>query len=223
MLSRPVTVWTTKHIAEGRESMAPGGDGQMDQAGYLRNHSPRCIAGFTVKPTELRGVEFDGHSSVSQINVNAHPGITIEGPNHINSVFALACSCGNNWHYTHGYRWTNPDYHNSVVFLSPLGLECAVCRRMTDLLDTDIHGYDGELGHGSATVRAKGDRVVYECPTCGRQPLELFVRFEYPDDLFDGNFPAFAGREQDLFTWFSVVGTCSQCNAMLAIADFECA
>jgi hypothetical protein len=195
----------------------------MDQAGYFKSHPPRCIAGFTAKAAELRGVNFDGHSSVSKAKGDAPPGVTIEGPEHINPVFALSCSCGNKRHYIHGHRWTNPDFHNAVVFLSPLVLECAACRKMTDLLDTDTHGYDAELGHGSATARAKGDRVVYECPTCGRQPLEPFVRFEYPDNLFDRDSPAFAGREQDLFSWFSLVGVCAQCNAMLSVADFECA
>ena len=94
---------------------------------------------------------------------------------------------------------------------------------MTDLLDTDVHGYDAELGHGSATVRAEGDRVIFECALCGRQPLECFVRFEYPDDLLDRDFKDFAGREQELFTWFNLVGKCPGCSKLLAVADFECA
>jgi hypothetical protein len=49
------------------------------------------------------------------------------------------------------------------------------------------------------------------------------VQFEYPDDLFDGDFPEFAGREQELFTWFSLFGDCPQCAERLSIADFECA
>jgi hypothetical protein len=65
--------------------------------------------------------------------------------------------------------------------------------------------------------------VVFECPTCGRQPLQAFVRFEYPDDLFEGDFPEFAGREQELFTWFNLVGRCPKCSQVLPVADFECA
>lgn len=94
---------------------------------------------------------------------------------------------------------------------------------MTDLLDTDLHGYDAEWGDGSATVRAEGEPAVFECPTCGRMPLEAFVRFEYPDDLFDRDFPKFAGREQDRFSWFSLLGKCPQCSQLLPVADFECA
>ncbi len=195
----------------------------MDQASYFRSHPPRCIAGFTARPTELRGVEFDGHASMSQLTFEVPPGVTIDAPEHINPVFALSCQCGGIRHYVHCHRWVNVEFNNAVVILSPLGLECAACRKTTELLDTDVHGYDAELGHGSATVRAQGERVVYECPTCGRQPLETFVRFEYPDDLFDGDFPEFAGREQELFTWFNLVGKCPECSQVLAVADFECA
>jgi len=195
----------------------------MDQASYLRSHPPRCIAGFTARPTRLPGIEFDGHVSMSQLNIEVPPGVTIDAPEHINPVFALSCQCGHTQHYVHGYRWINPDFHNAIVCLSPLVLQCAACGKMTHLLDTDVHGYDAELGHGTATVRAMGERVVYECPRCGRHPLEAFVRFEYPDGLFDGNFPKFAGREQELFTWFNLVGKCPQCSRVLHVADFECA
>ncbi len=138
-------------------------------------------------------------------------------------MFALSCRCGSDRHYVHCYRWANPDFHNQVVILSPLDLECAACRAIAPLLDTDAHGYDAELGHGTATARGQGERVVFECPTCGRQPLQAFVRFEYPDDLFDGDYPEFAGREPELFTWFNLIGRCLQCLQVRPVADFECA
>src|SRR6516162_6566925 len=107
----------------------------MNQASYYRSHPPRCIAEFIARPTALPGVEFDGHVSRSQLNFDAPAGMTIQGPEHVNPVFALSCPCGGGRHYIHGYRWINPDFHNAVVFLSPLVLECAACRKMTDLLD----------------------------------------------------------------------------------------
>jgi hypothetical protein len=195
----------------------------MDQVSYFRSHPPRCIAGFAARPTELPNVKLDGHVSMSQLNLEVPPGVTIDAPEHINPVFSLFCRCGGIRHYVHCFRWVNPDFNDAVVTLSPLALECAACRKATELLDTDIHGYNSELGHGSSTVRARGEHVVFECPTCGRQPLEAFVRFEYPDDLFDGDFADFAGREQELFTWFNLVGRCAQCSQLLPVADFECA
>jgi hypothetical protein len=50
----------------------------MDQASYFRRHPPRCIAGFNVRPATLPGVEFDGHVSKSQLNVEGPSGVTIE-------------------------------------------------------------------------------------------------------------------------------------------------
>lgn len=196
----------------------------MDQVSYFRSHPPRCIAGFTARVAHLPGVAFDGHVSMSQLsNIDVPPGVTIDAPEHISPVFALSCQCGCGRQYVHCYRWSNPDCDNAIVFLSPLVLECAACGKMTELLDTNLHGYDAELGHRIATARARGQHVVYQCPECGRQPLEAFVRFEYPDDLFDGDFPEFAGREQELFTWFNLVGKCPKCSQLLAVTDFECA
>lgn len=195
----------------------------MDQAEYFRNHPPRCIAGFKVQSTALSEARFDGHSSKSQLDFDVPGEVTIDAPEHLNTVFSLSCNCGGSQHYIHGYRWTNPDFHDAIVFLSPLVLECSACGKMTDLLDTDVHGYDGELGHGTATARALGHRVVFECPDCGRRPIQIFVRFEYPDDLFDDDFPEFQGRQQDLFTWFSLLGRCATCSQLLPVADFECA
>jgi hypothetical protein len=160
---------------------------------------------------------------MSQLSPDVRPGVTIEAPEHYNPTFALQCQCSSNRHFVHCYRWVNPDYNNAVVTLSPLVLECTACAKISELLDTAVHGYDSELGHGSATARAQGKRVVFECQDCGRQPLEAFVRFEYPDDLFDSNFPEFAGRQQELFTWFSLVGRCARCLHILRVADFECA
>jgi len=178
----------------------------MDQVSYFRSHPPRCIAGFTSTPVTLPGIKFDGHGSL------------------INSVFALACSCGSGQHFIHGFSWINPDnFDNTPVFLSPMSLECTACGKRTELIDTDAHGYDAELGHILATARGRGDPSVYECLECGRQPLDAFARFEYPYELFDEDFAEFAGREQDLFSWFSLLGKCRQCSQLLAVADFECA
>jgi hypothetical protein len=32
----------------------------MDQASYFRSRPPQCLAGFTARPAERLGVEFDG-------------------------------------------------------------------------------------------------------------------------------------------------------------------
>jgi hypothetical protein len=174
----------------------------MDQGDYFRTHPPRCIAGFTATLVELPEVEFDGH-----------------GEPH-NPVFALACRCGSRQLKVHGYRWVHDS--GRVFLLSPLAAECAACGQRTELFDAGTHGYDGELSHSGAR-RAEGEPVVDDCGACGEQVVEVFARFEYPTDLFGGGYPEFAGREQDLFTWFSLVGRCCACGQMLGFADAECA
>ncbi|MBX3442388.1 MAG: hypothetical protein KF774_08265 [Planctomyces sp.] len=195
----------------------------MDHAEYFRSHPPRCIAGFTAVPAELPGAAFDGHVSLSQLDFEPPPGVTIHAPELTNPIFALACRCGGQRHFVHCHCWINPDYGDQAVILSPLDLECAVCGKLTPLFDSDLHGYDVEIGAGSSSVRGEGDRMVFECPTCGRQPLQAFVRFEFSGDLFDEESSEFAGREQDLFSWFTLQGQCPKCSQLLSVADFECA
>lgn len=181
----------------------------MDLANFFRSHPPRCLGGFVVQNTELNDVVFDGHYSGA--------------PGELNPIFALSCRCGSNQHYVHCWRWANPWFHNKVVTLSPIALECAACSLTAPLLDTDIHGYNSELNLGSSTVRAGGDQAVFECPACGKQPLQTFARFEYPDDLLEEDDPEFAGREQELFSWFTLIGQCPKCQQKMTVADFECA
>jgi hypothetical protein len=223
----------------------------MDQAGYLRSHPPRCLAGFATRESELPGVVFDGHHE------------------NLNTVFLVSCECGHDRHYVLGHYWREPDgdtlaspdtygtfapsfvtkvherarqimmgRHNpsepeppsrlsrqtrDLVFLSPLAARCEACGRITELIDTNRHGYDAEIGALVATMRGEGDRVEHECKECGRKPLRLWARFEYSRDLFDRGIREFHGREQELFSWFSLVGHCSGCSSLILVADYECA
>lgn len=194
-----------------------------DQARYYRDHPPRCIVGFVPKPAELPGFTFDGHASPPSFQA---PGtLVIEGAQHLNAVFLLACTCGHEQHYVLGYHWRVPD-DGPLLFLSPLALRCAACGKETPLLDTDRHGYDAEQGGIVATARAEGERGEYRCHRCGAQPLTVCVRFEYSDDLLDERWLSheeFRDRQQDLFTWFSLVGKCPGCSYLLSVTDFECA
>jgi ribosomal protein L37E len=190
-----------------------------EQIAYYQRHPPRCLAGFKAIPCELRGVFFDGHASPP---IEATETI-IEGGGHVNPVFLLACACGYDQHRVTGYNWRNPDYHNELVFLSPLTISCGHCGKSTELIDTDRHRYDAEIGAIVATARAEGTKGDYICNRCGPNLLQLCIRFEYPDDLFDSDDEGFRGREQDLFSWVTLIGKCHGCSRLLSVAEFECA
>lgn len=175
----------------------------MDHADYFRTHPPRCIAKFTATPTELPEVVFES---------NGEP---------FNSIFALTCRCGSGKFMVHGHRSIDPDTGNTQL-LSPLSAECSGCGKKTLLFDAAKHGHDGELGQ-SIQKKLKGESVIEDCGECNNLVMELFVRFAYPSDLFDGNYSDFQSREQDLFTWFSLVGRCTGCEQMLGFADAKCA
>jgi hypothetical protein len=191
-----------------------------EQATYYCSHPPRCISGFVAEPVRLRNYEFDGHASAPS---EPTPGSIIEGGQQLNCVFLLVCACGCEEHRIVGYWWRNPDFRNELVFLSPLTLKCNSCGKETELIDTDRHGYDAEIGGIVATARSKGERSEYSCSHCGPRGMNVIVRFEYPDDLFGAVRETFRGREQDLFTWFSLIGKCPGCTRLLAVTDFECA
>jgi hypothetical protein len=176
----------------------------MNQVDFFRSNPPRCLANFIVTPCELPGVEFDGHGEP------------------LNSIFRVTCHCGSAKHFIVGYTWQNPDYGNRSVFLSPISLRCGSCARLTELIDTDIHGHDGEQG-ASCTARSEGRKEDFACPNCGPQTFEVFTRFEYPSVLVDSDDELYRGRESEFFSWFSLCGICSACNKFQDITDYECA
>jgi hypothetical protein len=169
----------------------------------LRNTPPRCLDGFKIAPVELKDVAFDGHGS------------------DLNKVYRLACGCGHDRFRVLGHLLKND--RGQAVFVSPLALECADCGTVTELIDTDQHGYDAELGHGSATIRGNGVRTHYACETCGVRPMTAFARFEHSGEELADSFIEQFPNVQDCFSWFSLLGKCDGCRRMLNVADFECA
>jgi hypothetical protein len=206
----------------------------QDQANYFQDNPPRCIKEFKTEPVSLGGVEFDGHPSL-EVSLNPVVNRKIHTPVNINTVFRLRCGCGHTKAYILGrYRPIPKEYHQAFgpfFFDAPLALRCEFCNTVTELFDARTHGYNGEMGLSSIRSgntetgkdRESGERTEFKCEKCGPVPIEAIVRFEYPDDLFDEGLCAFAGREQDLFTWFSVVGRCSRCGQLIEVTDFECA
>lgn len=176
----------------------------MNQLDHHSINPPKCLAGFVVTPAARLGVWQGGHSGSLIV------------------AFRVSCACGSPSHFVNGYRWKNPDYHNVDVFLSPIELRCASCNRTALLIDTDIHGHDGEMSC-SCTARGEGTPSDFACTQCGIQAFEVFSQFSYPDDLFEPELDKFRGRESDLFDWFDLCGVCMKCGQLREITDFECA
>ena len=169
---------------------------------YFETHPPRNIAGFTTMSVTFPDIQFDGHGE------------------ELNPAFWIKCKCGSDQHRIHGFKFI---VEGGYIFLSPLEVECPKCSLSSGLLDTDSHGYDSELGHGSATRRAEGEATQFSCATCSGVNFNTFLRYEYPQDLFDGSFDATGKAKEDLYTWVTCVGRCSGCQAIWIVADFECA
>lgn len=188
---------------------------------HFQTHPPRCLSKFVARPTDLPGAIFDGHSPISLEDLPPEWDDKF-GPRHLNPIFELGCRCGEKLFFVHGYRWSEQADGQPIVFMSPLTLECISCGTSNVVFDSNQHGYDAEFGYRSNVVPSDDQRIVFECERCGRQPLHCYARFELRNNMI-GEIPEFAGREQDLFSWFTLAGRCLRCSELLTIGEFECA
>jgi len=86
----------------------------------------------------------------------------------------------------------------------------------------EYHGYDGEMGNG-CNEDHKGRRSKLACPSCGVKQFQVFARFEYSPHLRNEESEEWRGKEQDLFSWFTLVVECEGCSRRGVVADEECA
>jgi hypothetical protein len=178
---------------------------KSEMMAYFNCHPPRCLNELGAVPVDLIGAVFDGHGE------------------DLNPVFHISCKCGNETGKVRGYFWTNPDFNNTTVFISPFEFICTECGAESVFFDSAEHGSDAEFADFCSTARALGNPGVFACPECKNEIFKLFVRFEYSEDLFDDNFPEFKNRQQDAFSWFTLLGQCSECSCQLTITELECA
>src|ERR671934_683040 len=136
----------------------------------LRNPPPACVRGFRLTPAELPEYWDDNCKSVWQ----------------------LACTCGEEQGAILGYSLKdyNPDYAGPEVFISPLAFECVSCGKITEIIDTDRHGYHSQVaklegGVGSVQYRGQGPRARFACPACGVTRFSVTVGFVYWRGAFD--------------------------------------
>jgi hypothetical protein len=170
----------------------------------LRTTVPSCLSSFKVTPTQLPE-QFDDNPC---------------------SIWQIACRCGSSEGRFLGYplKDYNTEYNGPVCFLSPLAFECAACKAVTELLDTDRHGYHAEVARrqgdktGSAKLRGGGPRQSFICPSCSGELFGVTVGFVfwYPDELAE----EFDGEWEALYSVFLCHCKCAGCGQVSQPTDF---
>lgn len=163
-------------------------------------NAPRCLAGFELSP-------------VHQLDCWEE-----------RTSWQLFCPCGANTGQVLGYSLKDfsPDYDGPEMFVSPLAFQCVACAKVTEIIDTGVHGYDGECGH-PATIRGEGTRKAFACIRCGATAFTVTAGCSYPHfDLIEDE-PDLEPRSQDFFDCFGCLGVCTVCGTESAIANYELA
>lgn len=132
-------------------------------------------------------------------------------------VFAVACRCGGETFQVLGFR------QEDGFFAAPLSLKCDRCGGTEEVFDIATHGWDAELGNGCYSIRGSGTPSQYRCPTCEGVSFIPFVGVSYQIDSIEDLDPADQARVQDLFDWFYLDVSCTDCDKDSSVTDYECA
>ncbi len=109
--------------------------------------------------------------------------------------------------------------------MSPLGFQCEACGKITELLDTDLHGYHAECGKleghpGGAKFRGSGERCAFSCTRCGQVVFEFTVGFVYHDGAIDLFLEEPDLLWEDFFDVFLCYGRCEGCKEVVEPTGF---
>jgi hypothetical protein len=140
------------------------------------------------------------------------------------AVWRIACKCGGRFGSFLGYPLSryNTDYSGSE-FVGPLGYECAKCGQVTEILDTNQHGYHAEACASSTKICGEGPREAFACPSCAGKNFEVLSSFFFwpaSIDLVEDEPDEFESRAQDLFCEFVAHGRCQGCGTVARFTDF---
>ena len=153
--------------------------------------------------------------------------LPIEWDDSVRSVWRVECRCGGERGRVLGFPlggdndW--PDWVR--CFISPIGFECAACGKLTEVIDTDIHGYHAEIakregGIGSAKCRGEGPRQAWPCPECKGELFALIVAFIFWDAVLDLVADEPELPPQEFFTIFLPFARCVGCGHLSEPTDF---
>lgn len=171
-------------------------------ANRMRTTVPRCIASFVC-------------TSAARPEPRQNDDI---------AVWRISCKCGGQHGAFLGYplRDFNTTYAGTE-FIGPLGFACAKCEQITEVFDTDQHGYHAEACGMSSKICGEGPREKFACPTCAGTDFEVLTSFFFwpaSIDLVEDEPEEFESRAQDLFCEFVAHGRCQACGALVRFTDF---
>jgi hypothetical protein len=182
-------------------------EGESELA-YFNAHAPRCISELHSKATHRPPAPFDGHGEP------------------LNSYFDLACpKCAAAGFIASGrYCFIDTGQGVREFFCEPITLTCAGCGRSSPIFDPKTDGYDAEAcDFGGVPTEGRSSDFVCSCGSKGGMS-QVVARFEYPGDLFEMDIVEDGSRRaENLFSWFSLVGVCKQCEHWVEIFEHECA
>lgn len=195
-----------------------------DQIAYYKEHPPKCVDGFLSKPAWLEHIQFDGHGFSGRYPDDLIPNLNI--------VFAINCQCGGSNHsIVADFDHYDISPNQNLVFAVKYYMECSSCHSRHLFFDPSLHGYDAETFRMEGVSlsdyvepdpsRGEHETINCQCSNCNNSSFEVFARFEYSADLFEES--DFAGKEQELFSWFTGIGKCRTCLTINQFIDCECA
>jgi hypothetical protein len=139
----------------------------------------------------------------------------------------LSCPCGGNAGALLGHplKGLNKKYDGPEIFVSPLAFRCGACGKTLELLDTERHGYHGELG-ASAKLRGQGRRSSFRCPRCSGTDFQPAVALSYAGatlDLWEDSDEDDDDevKVEDYFEGFELRGKCSRCGVESIISELD--
>jgi hypothetical protein len=196
-LELPAGVIKHVHVENGQMHVSAK---EIDLVDYAYRHPPRCIKDLNPVPLE------DSVAGLKRYDYVAY--------------FRVRCPCAEPNAYLLGHFWEGEGRTPAKIFVSPLAVECPSCGRVSELIDTRQHGWDGEQGC-DCNKTGEGPRVRFPCPQCGDAPLAVIPGFSYQGHEYD---PLnLRTRQQDMFGWFLLYARCSRCGNLWSVTDFETA
>jgi hypothetical protein len=166
--------------------------------------SPRCVIDFVVSPTDQPRAELG----------------SLDGQNYF---LSLSCPCSCRSFAVHSI-FAPHFYLKHAVAYGPIMLRCVTCARERICFDPAQHGLDAELDHSQNSNEYTGEFRDFACLGCEATSFQVTARFEYPPTARLGQ-PTESSdpADEDLFTYFMLIGTCHSCGRITPISDVQCA